>query len=129
MQNSFKKSPTTQFDEFRIIANAVGLLAFLTGLIYLRVLANEGMLIIDDGRFFLIKFFLFFFVIGGIAALLATRRWMGFGGITAVISGVGLITLFLIIGRSWMAAFFYGSPFIIAGILFLGCWYRSRQED
>ncbi len=129
MQNSFKKSPTTQFDEFRIVANAVGLLAFLTGLIYLRVLANGGVSVVDDGRFFSIKFSLSLFVIVGIAALLATRRWMGWGGITAVISGIGLMTLLLMIGHSWIAALFYGTPFIIAGILFLGCWHRSRQEN
>ena len=126
MQNSVNDFQKRQFSELRLIAKSVGFLALLTGLLYLRVVVDEGMLAPQENGLNGTVWLLITFFVVGTLGLLSAWRWEGIGGVTAVIAGIGLLILFLNMGRGWLNAFFYSSPFILAGSLFAACWWRNR---
>ncbi|MCP5095874.1 MAG: hypothetical protein GY943_10000 [Chloroflexi bacterium] len=126
MQNSVNGFQKSKLNELRLVAKSVGFLALLTGLLYLRVAVDEGMLAPqEDGIAINIWLLMALFVIGTLG-LLSAWRWEAVGGVTAVLSGIGLLILFLSMGRGWLNAIFYGSPFMISGALFVGCWWRNK---
>jgi len=129
MQNSMNGYERVRLSELRIVTKAVGFLAVLTGLLYLRVAVDEGVVVGQgNGMPFNSIMLLSLFAVG-IAGLLAALRWNGMGGGTAVISGIGLTLLFLSLGRGWLNAFFYGSPFLISGFLFVCCWWQAHRKS
>ena len=128
MQNSINGYERVRLSELRIVTRAVGFLALLTGFLYLRVAVAEGAFAVQENETPLIASLLLLLFILGTAGLLVALRWDGVGGGTAVFSGIGLTILFFTIGRGWLDAFFYGSPFLIAGLLFLGCLWQMRRK-
>lgn len=123
MQNSHRDFQT---DEFRIVAKVVGFLAFLTGLLYLRVAVSEGMLAVQINGLPYGGPLTFGLFLLGCAGLIAALRWEVAGGVVAALSGLALFGMMFLMGRGWLDAFFYGSPFAIAGSLLVCCRLRKK---
>jgi hypothetical protein len=105
--------------ELTLVTKSVGVLAVLTGLIYLRAVGLEG----GDPLFMLLL------LIGLIGLVVAWWR-EGLGGVVAVASAVGLAIVAYRASshHPLFSAFAYSSPFLISGLLFLCCWQRGRKE-
>jgi hypothetical protein len=60
-------------------------------------------------------------LISGLIGLIITWRHVKAGSMIVLASGIGLavVTYFISVVVPWVAAFFYGSPFIITGALCL----------
>lgn len=114
-QLSERHPPETS--ELTLVTKLVGVLAVLTGLIYLRATALEG----GDALFMLLL------LIGLIGLVLAWWR-EGAGGFLAVATAFGLaIVAYRAASHNQLfSAFAYSSPFLISGFLFLCCWWRKR---
>ena len=116
-------------NELRLVTKAVGLLAILTAVLYGRAILGGSLYAIEStpgqGQDLLLLVFL------GLAtlSLLAAWRWEGLGGFVSVLSAVLLGGLVYVLAdhNRLMMAVFYGSPFMVAGILFLACWWRARR--
>ncbi len=69
-----------------------------------------------------------FTLLGALAMLVAWWR-EGVGGLIAVVCGLGFSTFaFVTAGRNnLLAALVTGAPFLVAGALFLVCWWRTRE--
>ena len=114
--------------ELRMITKAVAFLALLTGILYLRVVVGESLAAQTAGEPLTEILLLLAFLIIATAGLVVARWWDGAGGLTALLGGIGLAVIdYSILGRNqWYGAVFYGSPFVISGILCLVCWWRQR---
>ena len=118
-------------NELRLITKAVGFLAFVTGLLYLRVIVGAGLTSLSSGELPLGVTIVFVFLLTATAGLLLSWRWEGLGGILSLLGGVGLAVMdYGVLGRNgWIAAFLYSSPFIISGTLCLLCWRQDRRQS
>ena len=116
-------------NELRMVTKAVALLAVLTGILYVRAIVGGSLYTIEadqvDGQGILLLVFL------GLAtlSLIAAWRWEGIGGLVSVLSAVvlGALVYSLADHDRVLMAVFYGSPFLVAGILFLACWWRAGR--
>ncbi|MCA9958388.1 MAG: hypothetical protein R3E31_28790 [Chloroflexota bacterium] len=122
------QEPVNGFDELQMMTKSIGLLAVLTGIVYLRVIGAESLLALqsdDQGQSVLVLFAL---LIVAILGLLFAWRQEGVGGFVAALSAVGIgIFAFLSFQENrWFAAFAYSSPFLITGLMFVTCWWRKR---
>lgn len=115
-------------DELRLVSKAVGFLALLTGLLYLRVLAGEGIPAVGIGGITEGGFPLFALLLLASAGLLLGWWRERAGGLVAVLSALLLAGMvYISAGRNQLlAALVYSSPFLVGGILFLACWWRER---
>ena len=118
-------------NELRLITKAIGFLAFVTGLLYLRVIVGAGLTSLSFGELPLGVTIVFVFLLTATAGLLLSWRWGGLGGILSLLGGVGLAVMdYGVLGRNgWIAAFLYSSPFIISGTLCLLCWRQDRRQS
>jgi len=118
-------------NELRLITKAIGFLAFVTGLLYLRVIVGAGLTSLSSGELPLGVAIVFAFLLMATAGLLLSWRWEGLGGILSLLGGVGLAVMdYGVLGRNgWIAAFLYSSPFIISGTLCLLCWRQDRRHS
>lgn len=125
--NDVGNSPT---NELRLITRAIGFLAFVTGLLYLRVIVGAGLTSLSSGELPLGVALVFAFLLMATAGLLLSWRWEGLGGLLSLLGGVGLAVMdYGVLGRNgWIAAFLYSSPFIISGTLCLLCWRNNRRQ-
>lgn len=115
--------------EMRYLARSVGILALLTGLIYLRVLGLETLASMQAKQGFGPVVILLGLLVVAMAGLLCGWRWELVGGLTAVISAVGIfiIAYFNTSQYPLFSAVAYSSPFFVAGGLMLACWQRSHK--
>ena len=129
MNNATNVQPTNDDPyELRIITKAVAFLALLTGLLYLRVIVGDAIMHLRAGEFPLEATLLLAFLVIATTGLVIAWRWEGAGGLLALTGGIGLAVIdYSAFGRGvWFAALLYSSPFIISGILCLGCWWQKR---
>ncbi|MBK8985720.1 MAG: hypothetical protein IPM39_06505 [Chloroflexi bacterium] len=118
-----------KLNEMRFLARSVGLLALLTGLIYLRVIGSESFLTTSSRPGNDHGLLLFALVAAATLGILCAWRWEAVGGIVASVSalGIALLAYFTFPEQRWFAAFAYSSPFLVTGLLFLGCWQSNRH--
>lgn len=127
MNNSTK---FRQPNELRFIAKSVGLLALLTGIIYLRVVGVQSLSTLRSGSADRGTVLLFLLITVATLALLSGWRWEGIGGAVAILSaiGTGILAYLTVEDNKLFTAFAYCSPFLITGGLFLACWWRERTQ-
>ena len=115
--------------ELRYLARSVGILALLTGLIYLRVLGLETLASLLANQGFGPVVILLGLLVVAMAGLLCGWRWELVGGLTAVISAVGISILAYSHSSQYplFSAVAYSSPFFVAGGLMLACWQRNHK--
>jgi len=129
MRSSSNSITNNGISEWHIITKSVVILAIITGILYLRVFIVEiAPAIFANGQRAASVFSLALLLIA-ILSLVSTRYWEGWGGIIAMLSGLGLGSLIYLTAeeKSWLNVFFYSSPFIIAGALSLADWWRSHK--
>ena len=116
-------------NQLRFMAKSVGILALLTGLIYLRVVGVDSVNAIRTGQWGQNIVILFFLMIVATLGLLCAWRLEAVGGVIALISGVGvaILTYLTFEQNKLFTTFAYSSPFLVAGGLSLACWWRGRK--
>ena len=122
------KQTTDGFSELRTITKAVGFLALLTGVLYLRAMVGEGALGLGgsiEGNGLLLLFLAL-----ATAGLLAAWWQEAVGGAVAIASALVAASIVYATGgpNRLLEAFIYGSPFLIAGGLFVACAWRARNR-
>ncbi len=127
--NHLTQHPADKPNELRFLARSVGLLALLTGLIYLRVIGAESFLTAGSRSENQNGILLFALLIAATLGILCAWRWEAVGGVIASLCalGIALLAYFTFPEQRWFAAFAYSSPFLVTGLLFLGCWRRTRR--
>lgn len=103
-----------------LIANTVGVLAFVTGILYARVFVSDGMLTTIDGQTNWRAVHALLLLVITLAALFLAWRELPYAAYVAIAGGValGIVMAAVADNMAWLSAFFYGSPFVIAGLLF-----------
>ncbi|MBE2202515.1 MAG: hypothetical protein IAE79_28145 [Anaerolinea sp.] len=122
------QEPFNGFDELQLMTKSIGLLAVLTGLVYLRVVGAESLLALRSQERGQTVVVLFALLVVAIIGLLYAWRQEGVGGFVAALSAVGIsIVAYLSFQENRLfAAFAYSSPFLITGLMFLVCWWRKH---
>lgn len=117
-----------RFDEWHVYARAVGAMAAITGLLYMRAIMSGGFLStsVSDNVPWVAAFLVLLLV--GVAGLLLAWRWEAVGGALAVAGGlaVAVLVAFSFADNRLLATLVYSSPFAIAGGLFLADWWHHR---
>lgn len=121
------KSSTEQESELQMMTKAVAFLALLTVLLYLRALVSGGATtagISGIGSSSLLLAMLF-----GAVALVVGWWWQAVGGAVALLTAVTVASLVYLVAESnqALAAFVYSSPFLVAGVLYLLCWWKAKH--
>lgn len=129
--NGIDNEKTYRTKEMRYLARSIGILALLTGLIYLRVIGIEALASWQTNGGLTAVIFLFGLLILAMIGLVCGWRWEKSGGLIAVISaiGIGILAFFTTTDYQLFSAIAYSSPFFIAGILMLACWSRSHKNQ
>lgn len=122
------KRTTDSFSELQTVTKAVAFLAILTGVLYLRAMVGEGALGLGgsiEGNGLLLLFLAL-----ATAGLLAAWWQQGVGGVIAILSALIVAGMVYTTGgqNRLLEAFIYGSPFLIAGGLFVACAWRNRLQ-
>jgi hypothetical protein len=129
-QNNSHAAPPDphELNELRFLARSVGILAILTGLIYLRVISAESAAALGNGQWAPVSVFLFALIALATLGLLCAWHWELAGSILSLLCApaIALLAYESHPEQPWFAAFAYGTPFLITGGLFLTCHYRSR---
>lgn len=122
------KQTTDGFSELQTVTRAVGFLAILTGVLYLRAMIGEGAL--GFGGSLAENDLLLLFLALATAGLLAAWWQQAVGGVIAVLSALVVAAIVYATGgpNRLLEAFIYGSPFLIAGGLFVACAWRARRQ-
>lgn len=115
--------------ELTLITRLVGVLAVLTGLVYLRVVGTESLAALRADERELAPAVLFVLLLLATGGLLAAWWQQAAGGAVAALSALGVAVLAYLsfADNRLFAAFAYSSPFLITGLMFLGCWWRQRS--
>lgn len=122
------KQTTDGFSELQTVTRAVGFLAILTGVLYLRAMIGEGAL--GFGGSLAENDLLLLFLALATAGLLAAWWQQAVGGVIAILSALVVAAIVYATGgpNRLLEAFIYGSPFLIAGGLFVACAWRARRQ-
>jgi putative Mn2+ efflux pump MntP len=126
--NGIEHETNYRTKEMRYLARSIGILALLTGFIYLRVIGVEALASWQTTGGITAVIFLLGLLILAMVGLVCGWRWELIGGLIAVISaiGIGFLAFFTFTDYQLFSAIAYSSPFFIAGILMLACWKRSH---
>ncbi|MBP6472593.1 MAG: hypothetical protein KBE23_12195 [Chloroflexi bacterium] len=127
--NHLTQENPKQVSDMRFFARSVGLLAFLTGLIYLSVIGTDGIAAARSQQLPEAAILLFALVSVATASILCAWRWEAAGSMVALLSALGIAFLAYLTfpERQLFSAFAYSSPFLVTGILFFTCWRRNRN--
>jgi hypothetical protein len=128
--NGANNATTYRTKEMRYLARSIGILALLTGLIYIRVIGMEAVASLQTNQGITAVVFLLGLLILAMIGLLCGWRWELIGGLVAVLSAIGISILAFVSFTDYrlFSAIAYSSPFFIAGILMLACWKRSHTD-
>lgn len=129
MTRSTSTRPVSRGFELHYFATIVGILALCTGLLYVRAIATGGFLAADNANAFVNMWTVAGLISAASIGTLIGLHWQRLGGLIALIAGLAaaVITFFLFDENQLMAMFIYGSPFIIAGGLYLVDWALRRR--
>lgn len=112
-------------------ATIVGVLALCTGILYVRAITTSGLFSGTESDSMVVSWTVAGMIsIGSLGALIGLR-WQRIGGLIALLAGLAtaVATFILFTENKLLAMFIYGSPFIIAGGLFLAdSWVRGRGK-
>lgn len=117
------------FDELRMFAKAVGFLAVLTALLYLRAIAGGGFMEGAMRETGMSATMMFVLLAVATVGLVLAWRWEGIGGALAVVAAIAVaVAAYLSFETNQLLAILvYSSPFIISGGLYLADWWKHRE--
>lgn len=103
-----------------LVANTVGVLAFVTGILYARVFVSDGMLTTMDGQTNWRCVHALLMLVITLIPLVLAWRGVPYADLVTIVGGVslGVVMATVADNMAWLTAIFYGSPFVIAGLLF-----------
>lgn len=118
----------SSFDELHIFTRAVGLLAVLTALLYLRAMASGGFLYRGTDPEIPVTTILFILMLVATAGLVLTWRWECVGGIVAILGSlaVAIVVYTTFTENRLLALLVYSSPFLVSGSLCIADWWKHR---
>lgn len=117
---------TRNVSELRVTARILTMFAIVAGLIYTRVFINSGVL--EEENSVMAKAAVGFLLLA-VLGLAMTFRWEKWGGILAIVGGLGLGLIAFVSTGSWIKAMLYSGPFLITGLLSLAAWRRFRVKE
>ncbi len=131
MNSAFSSQPSSSDGrrQFHLTARWIEALAFVTGLLYVRV-ALEERFITTTGEIDWITLGLLVILTSATLALLIGWFQETWGGLISLLGGVcvAILTLATVEHNPGLAAFVYASPFIIAGVfLVIDAWWAGRE--
>lgn len=108
-------------DEWALMVKAVSFLALLTGILYLRVMVDQGAPLSPGSTLLTAGAMRVTMTVVGILGLLSCWRWPVAGGAIAVLAGLllGWQVFETATHDPLLLALAYGSPFVITGALYL----------
>jgi len=120
---------SSSFDELHVFARAVGLLAVLTALLYLRAMASGGFLYRGTSENIPVTTILFVLMLIATVGLVLTWRWECVGGIVAILGSlaVAAVVYSTFSENRLLALLVYSSPFLVAGSLCVADWWKQRS--
>ena len=116
---------TRNVSELRVTARILTMFAIVAGLIYTRVFINSGVL--EEENSVMAKAAVGFLLLA-VLGLAMAFRWEKWGGILAIVGGLGLGLIAFVSTGSWIKAMLYSGPFLITGLLSLAAWRRFRVK-
>lgn len=131
MNNVLPSSASDGRRQFHLTARWIEALAFVTGLLYVRVALGERF-IAANGEIDWITLALLVLLASATLALLIGWFQESWGGWVSLLGGACLAVLTLVTTENnpGLAAFVYASPFIIAGaFLVLDAWWARREAS
>ena len=119
----------SSFDELHVFTRAVGLLAVLTALLYLRAMASGGFLYRGVSENIPVTTILFVLMLIATAGLVLTWRWECLGGVVAILGSlaVAAVVYSTYSENRLLALLVYSSPFLVSGSLCMADWWKQRQ--
>ena len=128
--NGVQTEANLRTKELHHLTRSIGILALLTGIIYMRVIGVEIFASDQLGQGLSTIMFMFGFIVLASIGLLCGWRWELVGGLIAVLSAVviGILAYAIFEDYRWFSAIAYSAPFFIAGILMIACWRRSSTN-
>jgi hypothetical protein len=117
---------TRNVSELRVTARILTMLAIVAGLFFTRVFINSGVL--EEENSLMAKAAVGFLLLAVFGLALAFR-WEKWGGILAIVGGLGVGLIAFVSTGSWIKAMFYSGPFLITGLLSLAAWRRFRVKE
>jgi hypothetical protein len=128
MTRTTDQNNSTGIDELHVFARAVGLLAVLTALLYLRAIASGGFLYRGVSENIPVTTILFVLMLIATAGLVLTWRWECVGGIVAIVGSlaVAAVVYTTFAENRLLALLVYSSPFLISGSLCVADWWKQR---
>ncbi len=121
-------STSSSFDELHVMTRAVGLLAVLTALLYLRAMMAGGFLYRGANENIPVSTILFVLMLLATAGLVLSWRWECLGGIVAILGSlaVAAVVYSTFSDNRVLALIVYSSPFIVSGSLCVADWWKQR---
>ncbi len=128
MKQSINHLESESFDELRYFARVVGILALLTGILYMRNVLTGSFMASSFESATINPTTLFTLILIATLGLLIAWRWEQIGGFIATVTAiaVGIIIYTTFTEGRLLAAFVFSSPFAIGGILYLVDWWRHK---
>ena len=122
------ESNSSSFDELHVFTRAVGLLAVLTALLYLRAMASGDFLYRGTSTELPVTAILFVLMLIATAGLVLTWKWECAGGILAILGSlaVAAVVYTTFTENRLLALLVYSSPFLVAGSLCVADWWKHR---
>jgi hypothetical protein len=113
--------PENKKTEWYPIVTGVGFLAVITGLLYFGVVLGEVVAAVREGSLAWDGLLPALLLAAGLVGLSLSWKWRRIGGLMALTAGWSLAVLLAATRESYplIMAFLYGSPFVLAGGLWL----------
>ena len=120
---------SSSYDELRVFTRAVGLLAVLTALLYLRAMTTGGFLYRGVSENIPVTTILFVLMLFATAGLVLTWRWECVGGVVAILGSmaVAVVVYSTFSENRLLAVLVYSSPFLVSGTLCVADWWKHRS--
>ncbi len=116
---------TRNISELRVTTRILTMFAIVAALIYTRVFINSGVLAEKNN---IMAQTAVAFLLLAVLGLTLAFRWEKWGGILAIVGGLGLGFIAFAATGSWIKASLYSAPFLITGLLSLAAWRRFRVK-
>ena len=128
MTRTTEGNASSSYDELHVFTRAVGLLAVLTALLYLRAMTTSGFLYRGVSETMPVTAILFVLMLVATAGLVVTWKWECLGGVVAVLGSmaVAVVVYSTFAENRLLATLIYSSPFLVAGSLCVADWWKHR---
>ncbi len=117
---------TRNVSELRVTARILTMLAIVAGLFFTRGFINNGVLEEENS---LMATAAVGFLLLAVFGLAMAFRWEKWGGILAIVGGLGVGLIAFVSTDRWSKAMCYGGPFLSTGWLALAAWRRFRVKE